>query len=77
MKPIPGRLLKTQPLHSSQKVTKETEEYIEFRLEVYPSPELYAKILSFGNDLEVIAPSKIRSQMRNILMEALAKYNKD
>ena len=27
MKPIPGRLLKTQPLHNSQKVTKETDEY--------------------------------------------------
>jgi predicted DNA-binding transcriptional regulator YafY len=77
MKPIPGRLLKTQPLHSSQKVTKETEEYIEFKLEVYPSPELYAKLLSFGNDLEVTAPAKIRTQMRNILMEAMAKYQQD
>ena len=77
MKPIPGRLLKTQPLHNSQKVTKETDAFIEFKLEVYPSPELYAKLLSFGNDLEVVSPVKIRSQMRSILLEAMEKYKQD
>jgi predicted DNA-binding transcriptional regulator YafY len=69
--------LKTQPLHSSQKVTKETDDFIEFKLEVYPSPELYAKLLSFGNDLEVVSPAKIRNQMRVIILEALEKYNQD
>jgi predicted DNA-binding transcriptional regulator YafY len=46
-------------------------------LEVYPSPELYAKLLSFGNDLEVVSPAKIRNQMRSILLEAMEKYKQD
>ncbi len=74
VKPIPGRLIKTQPLHSSQVVTKDNDEYIEFKFDVYPSPELYAKLLSFGADLEVVSPAKIRAEFKKTLEEALSRY---
>jgi predicted DNA-binding transcriptional regulator YafY len=72
--PIPGRLIKTQPLHSSQVVTKDNEDFIEFKFDVYPSPELYAKLLSFGADLEVVSPVKIRNEFKTILEKALNRY---
>jgi predicted DNA-binding transcriptional regulator YafY len=74
IKTIPGRLVKTQPLHSSQQVTKENDEFIEFQLNVYPSPELFAKLMSFGADLEIISPEKIRLRFKENLLQALAQY---
>ena len=73
-KTIPGRLVKTQPLHASQMVTKENDEFIEFHIHVYPSPELFAKLMSFGADLEIISPEKIRLRFKENLLQALAQY---
>jgi predicted DNA-binding transcriptional regulator YafY len=67
-------LIKTQPLHTSQVVTKDNEEFIEFKFDVYPSPELYAKLLSFGADLEVVSPAKIRAEFKSTLEAALKRY---
>jgi predicted DNA-binding transcriptional regulator YafY len=72
---IPGRLLKTQPLHNSQKVIKENESFIQFEMHVFPSPELYARLLSYGSDLFIISPQKIKTQFRDILIQALAQYS--
>ena len=74
IKPIPGRLLKTQPLHNSQKVTKDNDDFIEFQIHVYPSPELFAKLLSFGSDLVIISPDKIRNEFKENLERALSHY---
>ena len=74
IKPIPGRLLKTQPLHNSQKVTKDNDAFIEFQIHVYPSPELFAKLLSFGSDLVIISPDKIRNEFKENLERALSHY---
>jgi predicted DNA-binding transcriptional regulator YafY len=74
LKPIAGRLLHSQPLHPTQTKVKETSEYIEFLLHVYPSPELLAKLFSYGPDLEVISPKKIRDQFRDALTRALNNY---
>lgn len=71
---IPGRLLKTQPLHNSQKVVEENESFIRFEMQVFPSPELYAKLLSFGADLFIISPQKIKNQFKDILLNALKHY---
>jgi predicted DNA-binding transcriptional regulator YafY len=55
-------------------VTKDNEDFIEFKFDVYPSPELYAKLLSFGADLEVVSPIKIRNEFKTILEKALNRY---
>jgi len=69
--PVAGKLLRTQPIHPSQKVVKEDAEGIEIELKVIPTPELESLILSFGSQVKVISPpdltQKIRSEWQNAL----------
>ena len=69
--------VKTKPIHSSQKpcVDPETgESYLEIK--VRPNRELIQKLLSFGEDLEVISPQEIKNEMIQHLEQALANYKK-
>lgn len=66
----------TQPLHHSQKVMEETNEYVVISLEVHPSPELEIKILGWGDDVEVLGPKGLRTKMIDEAEKVLRKYNK-
>jgi predicted DNA-binding transcriptional regulator YafY len=72
--PVAGRFLKTQPIHSSQEVLAEDEEMIRIRLNVIPSPELYARILSFGGEVYVEKPAKIARHIRKEWEKALQRH---
>ncbi len=44
--------VRTKPLHHSQVVMKETDEFVIYQIKVIPNKELEAMILSFGDDVE-------------------------
>ena len=46
--------VETKPLHHSQKKVKETENYIQFEINVIPNPELKSLISSFGDDVKSV-----------------------
>lgn len=56
--------IKTKPLHGSQKIKEEGEEYSIVELEVYLNYELEALILSRGEKIEVIEPTKFRDKLK-------------
>jgi predicted DNA-binding transcriptional regulator YafY len=54
----------TKPLHGPQKLDKADEEGKTISIEVIPNNELYQLLLSFGEDVEVISPQEVRTEIR-------------
>ncbi len=66
--------VKSKPIHGSQKKIKEDETGYYFSIEIIPNKEFYQQVLSFGSDLEIIRPDKIRGIIKNMLNENLKNY---
>lgn len=54
------KYVETKPLHGSQTIRERGEEYTIIRLKLYINRELKSLILSFGKDMEVLAPEYLR-----------------
>jgi predicted DNA-binding transcriptional regulator YafY len=54
--------VQTKPLHESQKESI-TEEGLLVRLQVVPNPELEQVILSFGEEVKVLQPEALATQI--------------
>lgn len=54
----------TKPLHSSQVILQRKPDSITFKLRLKINPELISLLLSFGSELEVIEPPKLRAELR-------------
>ena len=64
--------IQTKPIHASQKNLERDKGVIE--LTVIPNKELKSQILSFGNDVEVLSPQKLREEIKGIIEDSLRKY---
>lgn len=64
----------TKPLHGTQKTDNSDETGHTITIEVIPNPELYQLILSFGEDVEVISPMDVRSEMIDKITNLKNKY---
>ena len=62
----------TKALHQSQRIVDFDNRIIE--ISVIPNNELEALILSFGKDVEVLAPDTYRTQIQNVIRESYEKY---
>lgn len=71
--------LETKPLHWSQKHCheKDTDEWVSLSLDVKPNHELVTLLLSFGADLEVVAPQKLREIMASNAKLLYQMYSKE
>jgi predicted DNA-binding transcriptional regulator YafY len=66
----------TKPLHASQEVKGRNEDgSIDVTLLVQHNYELERLLLGFGSGLEVLAPKRLRSQIKKVLKRALVQYN--
>ena len=63
----------SKPIHHSQRV-EDRKRYI-FSIEVRPNLELEQQILSFGPDLEVLAPEDFREQIKRKIEQMQKKYS--
>lgn len=61
--PLIGRYIKSMPLHNSQEVLVDNEE--EFRISIYLciTPDLITEIRSYGNDVKIIQPESLTTQI--------------
>ncbi|MFN7116154.1 MAG: helix-turn-helix transcriptional regulator [Saprospiraceae bacterium] len=75
--PIQGMYVKSLPLHHSQKVLKDNELETIISINVKPTYEFYAKILSFGNSVKIVSPAHIAAEVKNRLAQALKNYEED
>lgn len=69
--------IKTKPLHCTQKHLKEkdTEDFICLEIKVKPNRELITLILSFGPDIVVVNPIKLRENILNAVKEMYDSYD--
>lgn len=56
--------IKTKPLHFSQKIISEEKKKTTFQLELIPNFELESLLLSFGENIKVVAPKSLANKMK-------------
>lgn len=68
--------IRTKPLHhSQQEVSEETSEtHLVFTYQLRFNNELFAKLLEFGKDLEILEPLHLREKMIEHIREMARKY---
>lgn len=69
-----GKYIKTQPIHSSQKILIEDENEFRIQLRIRPNYELQEQILKQGERVKVIQPEWLKEEIKHRLREALNKY---
>lgn len=67
----------TKPLHHSQKVVEKVKEGVIISINVQLNFELEKEILSFGEFMKVISPSRLRSKIKERLNHCIDTYNTD
>ena len=63
------------PIHSSQKIIKEKEDFISVEINVVPNPEFYAKICQYLPAVKIASPKPVAKKFNKMLKEAL-EYQK-
>ena len=64
----------TKPLHSSQEEIEKTEDYAIVKIKVKPNFELDALILSFGPNVEILAPESYRDHISEKIKQMYGQY---
>lgn len=73
--PVIGKLIKAQPLHSSQKIISDTKKGLMVSIHVLITEELIQTILAWGSKVRVDKPASLKEEIMSRLMEALRKYD--
>lgn len=68
--------LRTLPLHHSQRELETTNRYADFEYFVAPTQEFYLKLMSYGWQIEVLSPERVRTLMYWRIMKAAVIYDK-
>lgn len=68
------KYIQTKPLHGSQIVLNESESFTTIKLKLYVNKELEALILSYSNDMEVIAPESLKETIMIRVKKLYEKY---
>lgn len=69
-----AKYFKSLPLHSSQRIIKETPDYVIFRFRLAPTYDFCQTILSHGSRVEVLSPQSFRDEVAGELRAALEAY---
>jgi len=69
-----GNLLKTLPMHTSQKVIRETPEEIVFSYKLVVNFELKHRLLMMATQAKVVKPLSLKEEMEKLLTEAQIFY---
>ncbi len=69
--------MKSLPLHHSQKLLAENEEYADFELRLVPTYDFVMRLLHVGAQIEVISPESLRGTMKKHTSEMYDLYKND
>lgn len=69
-----SNFLKGLPLHHSQHVVEETEDYTVFSWQLKPSYNFIQQLLTMNAHIEVLEPLSLREKIKTLLMTMIAKY---
>lgn len=67
--------MKSLPLHHSQRLMEECDEYADFELYLAPTYDLVMKLLQAGAKIEVISPARLREEMKRQITKMLSIYD--
>lgn len=67
--------IKSLPLHPSQKLIEENEDYAEFELYLSPTYDFIMKLLQHGSMIEVLKPESLRQTMKGWIRDLTELYN--
>lgn len=73
--PQQANYLKSQPLHHSQKILKETKHEIRIQLELVRNYEWKALLLSFGQQVKVLKPLSLAEEIKKTAQEMVKLYS--
>jgi len=69
--PLQGKYIKSLPLHESQMLLIDNDDEVRVKLKLFLTHDFFMELLSYGNDVKVIAPSSLindlKTTARNIL----------
>ena len=71
-----NRYLESLPLHHSQELIEQTEDYTVFRYFIKPTCDFRQELLSHGAEVEVISPLWFREEIIAIINEQKSNYEK-
>lgn len=71
-----AQYLITQPLHHSQYIEDENDDFVVFSYKVHPTYEFKSMILAMGKDVNVLKPESFRKEILHELNEAILNYGK-
>ncbi|MBQ8959220.1 MAG: WYL domain-containing protein [Bacteroidales bacterium] len=69
-----SNFLKGLPLHHSQRIIEETDDYAIFSWRLKPSYDFIQELLKMNAHIEVLEPISLREKIKELLKEMLAKY---
>ena len=73
--PQRGNYIKSKPLHPTQRTLEDTERGLTIALEVKINPELLSEILSYGEQVQVLRPANLKTQLRELLVQMLSNVS--
>ena len=68
-----ANLLRTLPLHESQRELESRDGHTDFSLDIRPTIDFISELLSKADGLDVLAPASLKERMRGILESALKR----
>ena len=66
--------LRTLPLHHSQREIASTDTYTDFSFDIRPTVDFENELKKYGAGIEVLEPLELREKMRQMLHDALNRY---
>jgi predicted DNA-binding transcriptional regulator YafY len=72
--PLQASYLKSQALHHSQKIIRDTKNELKLSLELVINYELRAMLLSFGHQVKVLKPLALAQEVQQIAKEMVKMY---
>jgi predicted DNA-binding transcriptional regulator YafY len=72
--PFQGNYIKTQPIHSSQKILVDDKNELKISIRVIPNYELEEQIMKQGERVKVLEPEWLREVVKERLKKAIEQY---
>lgn len=69
-----GIYIKTRPLHHSQHLLSVDNDYMVFEYSLRPTFDFFQEVLSYGSDVEVLAPDSFRQQVADCVRWMMRIY---
>jgi proteasome accessory factor B len=69
-----SKYIRTLPLHASQELFSEDEEYCHFSYFMHPTHDFVMEILKYGEEVTVVSPDSLKQNLRERILNMAALY---